>query len=420
MRKAIWTGYVSSALLVLGMATTGYANGDSPMSELDELRRIIERQQAQLDNQAMEINKLKERYGEDLDNPVWVKSTKADVNVELYGQVNRAILWADNDDVSETYFVDNDNSSSRMGLKAEVFLPEENKVGAKIEYEFQSNASNNVSQFDTYDASTDLTLRHADLYWENKQYGKLYLGRSSTSTDGIAEIDLSGTSVVGYSDVQAIAGGVYFSDGTSVDEDNDPRVKSVYANFDGGRQDRIRYDTPHWHGLYLSGSAFSGDGYDAGIWYSRDYDGTKVAAGFGWLKSGDTGDTGNLLTSYDEQYAGSASILFDFGFNVTLAYGTRDFDGGGDDADFYYGKLGYKTDIFDFGKTAFAVDYGYNEDVNGTIAGDEASTWALMAVQNVPAWSTEFYLMFRQYDLDTDAEDYENVNTVFTGARLKF
>lgn len=420
MRKAIWTGYVGSALLVLGMATSGFANGDSPMSELDELRRIIEQQQAQLDNQAMEIKKLKEQMGAEEGSPVWVKSSKADVNVELYGQVNRAVLWADNDDSSDTYFVDNDNSSSRMGLKAEVFLPQESKVGARIEYEFQSNASNDVSQFDTTGASDlDLSLRHADLYWDNKTYGKVYLGRGSTSTDGIAEIDLSGTSVVGYADIQATAGSIYFSDGSPVTEKvgdvGDPQVKDVFSDFDGPRQDRIRYDTPKWHGLYLSGSAYSGDGYDAGLWYSRDYSGTKVAAGVGWLKFGDSSG------SNDQQYVGSASMLFDFGFNVTLAYGVREFeDSTFDDADFYYGKLGYQTDIFEFGKTAFAVDYGYNEDVSTRFTGSEASAWSLQAVQNVPNWSTEFYLMFRQFDLETDEEDYENINTVFGGARLKF
>lgn len=419
MRKAIWTGYVSSALLVFGIATNAYANGDSPMSDLDELRKIIERQQAQLDNQAMEIRKLKEQMGdvEEGESPVWVKSTKADVNVELYGQVNRAVLFADNDDSSDTYFVDNDNSSTRMGLKAEVFFPEESKVGTRVEYEFQSNASNDVNQFATNDASDlDLSLRHADLYWDSKRYGKVSFGRGSTSTDGVAEIDLSGTSVVGYSDVKAVASSIYFHDGAGgVDADADPQVKSVFANFDGGREDRIRYDTPKWHGLYLSGSVFSGDGYDAGIWYSRDYNGTKVAAGVGWLKAGDTS------SSFDEQYAGSVSMLFDGGLNLTLAYGSREFtDSADDDADFYYGKLGYRTDIFAFGKTSFAADYAYNEDVSTSFEGDEASSWAIMAVQDVADWSTEFYLMFRQYDLETNAEDYENINTLFGGARLKF
>jgi len=417
MRKAIWTGYVSSALLVLGMATSSFANGDSPMSDLDELRQIIERQQAQLDNQAMEIRKLKEQMGDEAEGgSVWVKSTKPNVNVELYGQVNRAGLWADNDDVSETYFVDNDNSSSRMGLRGEVFLPEDAKVGARVEYEFQSNASNDVNQFESNRASDlDLSLRHADLYWDNKTYGKFSLGRGSTSTDGIAEVDLSGTSVVGYSDVQASAGGIYFADGGTVVEDVNPQVKDVFANFDGPREDRVRYDTPKWHGLWLSGTAFSGDGYDAGLWYSRDYNGTKVAAGAGWLKFGDTSG------SNDQQYVGSASMLFDFGFNVTLAYGVREFeDSGFDDADFYYGKLGYRTELIQAGETCFAADYGYNEDVATSIAGDEASVWSLQAVQKVDAWSTEFYVMFKQFDLETDVEDYENINTVFGGARLKF
>ena len=40
------------------------------------------------------------------------------VSLKLYGQVNRAYLFADDGDSSDSYFVDNDASSSRMGAIA--------------------------------------------------------------------------------------------------------------------------------------------------------------------------------------------------------------------------------------------------------------------------------------------------------------
>lgn len=63
------------------------------------------------------------------------------------GQVNRALMWADDGIVSETHHVDNDNSGTRFrftGTAADV-MPGV-KAGLLFEVEFQSNASNDVSQ----------------------------------------------------------------------------------------------------------------------------------------------------------------------------------------------------------------------------------------------------------------------------------
>ena len=40
------------------------------------------------------------------------------VSVQLYGQINRALLYADDGNESKLYFVDNKNSSTRFGFNA--------------------------------------------------------------------------------------------------------------------------------------------------------------------------------------------------------------------------------------------------------------------------------------------------------------
>jgi hypothetical protein len=41
-------------------------------------------------------------------------------------------------------------------------------------------------------------------------------------------------------------------------------------------------------------------------------------------------------------------------------------------------------------------------------------------VQYIDKWATEFYLSFRNYDLDRSGTDYEDVNALLSGLRVKF
>jgi len=396
---------------------------------IQELRKLIEQQQKQLDRQGAEIAKLKEQLGgaaqqieqkadkaelEELDTEKMVTSRFKHIDVNLYGHLNKGILWSENGDSSKVFFVDNSNSQSRIGINASVVPSDDLTVGGKIEYGIKSNATVDVSEKDTNDAtSVNWNLRHADIFFNSKTFGKITIGHGSTASDGTAEIDLSGTSVVSYSDIRALSGGQYFYD-SDTDTLTDTRVKNVYTNMDGlGRDDRLRYDTPFYNGLTLSSSAVSGDAYDAAIRYSRAYGETKVAAAAAWAKPAD------LQLSVKHRYDGSMSLLLGNGLNVTLAGGLWDMrDDGLDDGTFWYTKLGYRLEACSLGKTSFSVDYG--ENMNIELEGDEAKSWSVAAVQDISSWGTEIYLAYRNYRLDRIEASLDNVNAVLGGARVKF
>ena len=394
-----------------------------------ELKRLIEQQQQQLDGQAAQIAELKEQLGgttkaiekkadkEDIASlgvDKMVTSKFAHVDVNLYGHLNRGFLWSDNGDSSKVSFVDNSNSQSRLGLNALVSPSEGFKVGGKIEYGIKSNASTDISQNETNDAtSVNWNLRQADIFFDSDSYGKFSIGHGSTASDGTAEVDLSGTSVVSYSSVDAISGGQFFYD-ADTDTLTEFRVKNIYNNMDGlGRDDRFRYDSPTVAGLTLSGSAVSGDAFDTALKYSRAYGDTKVAAAIAWANPADTN------VSVDNQYNGSMSVLLGNGLNATVAAGLREMtDDARDDSTNWYGKLGYRLDICSLGTTSLSVDYGESADIR--IDGETGKTWSVAMVQDIPSWSTEFYLAFRNYNLDSDTESYDDVNAVMGGARVKF
>jgi hypothetical protein len=55
---------------------------------------------------------------------------------------------------------------------------------------------------------------------------------------------------------------------TSDDTLTDLRIVEAFQSFDGlNRVNRVRYDTPTYHGFHLSAAAISDQRYDAALWW---------------------------------------------------------------------------------------------------------------------------------------------------------
>jgi predicted porin len=67
------------------------------------------------------------------------------LQVQLYGQVNRMAMFADNDFQSKWFFVDNQMSSSRIGVQGAADIGGGLRAGGRIETEIRSNQSNAVN-----------------------------------------------------------------------------------------------------------------------------------------------------------------------------------------------------------------------------------------------------------------------------------
>lgn len=428
--KTVLVAAVGTSML-FAVAGSGAAGVGPGATDLEEM---VKQQQRQLDTQAGEIAALKEQLNALLGNTErnkealatkvdkeeieklkvdkMVSSTNANVDVELYGQINRAALWADNGDSSKTYFVDNDFSSTRMGINAKAKATDDLDIGGKIEYELLSNSSAKVNQ-ENQDSGAELKLRWADTYLKSKSLGKLSLGHGSTFSDGTAETDLSGTTVTANSKLYAMAGGQLFYDDSS-NELSSTTVKNVFNNLDGlSRKDRVRYETPSFAGFSVGGSATEGGAFDAGLKYSRKFDGMTMAGAIAWA------DPQDLDPDVDYQLDGSLSLLLDMGLNFTLAGGQENMNQDGrDDGSFWYGKVGYKANLFSPGVSAFSIDYGQFDDFVQN--NDQGKSFGLAYVQSVKDWGTDFYLAYRLYQLDRDAHEFDDINAVWGGLRLKF
>ena len=84
------------------------------------------------------------------------------VKFKFSGQVSRAITHADNGVDSDTIFVDNNNSGTRLRLKGKVNISEGLEAGVYWETQYQDNSSGSIDIGDQYNSSS-FTSRIRDL-----------------------------------------------------------------------------------------------------------------------------------------------------------------------------------------------------------------------------------------------------------------
>jgi hypothetical protein len=336
--------------------------------------------------------------------------------IEVYGQINKGLLIFDDGGSTLGYGpVDNGNSSTRAGARIYGVVNDTWAMGGNLEWEWTPYSTNSVNQLNRGDFDWDTNLlRKAELYLESKTYGKLWLGQGSMASDSSAEVDLSGTTVVGYALVSDMAGGPFFrfSDGTLTSI----KVKDAFTDFDGlGRKLRVRYDTPQFAGFTISssvGTQVVPDQTHETVWdlaarYDKTIDDFKISAAIAYSEPADD----------QSLYDGSVSILHQpSGLSLTVAAAYSDEDVV--DGRYGYFKLGYQTNIFEAGKTAFSVDAYFGENIDA--AGSTSQSFGAQLVQNLDYYQTELYLGLRQYAYEEPAVDIDKSYAVLAGARLKF
>lgn len=332
---------------------------------------------------------------------------------KFYGHLNFGFMNFDDGVQDETYFTDNDNSNSRAGFRSDTQLGNADTLRLQFEFSFGLNGSSKVN-FDD-DSFTDnwkrTEIRKLEGEYQFDQIGRFYLGQGSMATDGIAEKDLSGTSVIKYSSVALLGGGHFlrFADGTV----STTKVGSVFKNLDGFRRTRIRYDTPSISGYVLSVSYGQevlnedddNDYTDLAVHYAKALENLKIVGGIGYEWIDGNGDS----------LAGSVSLLHgSTGLNGTVAIGD-DVDNNGD---YTYIKIGLSRRWFAQGNTSISLDYYSGNDFNGQ--NSESDSYALGIVQRLDRFNLEVFTAFRTFEHDSFEAKYADSNVAMTGARWKF
>lgn len=340
----------------------------------------------------------------------------------VYGQLNKGFLVHGDGQSTEVYpLVDNDNSSSRIGVAYDGRWSEQLAVFANVEAEWRPYSTANVNQNNSGDVDWgEFDLRKLEVRFDLSGFGRFWIGQGGMASDGSAEQDLSGVTVVASSDVADSAAGQLFA------FDGAPglskiKIGSAFGNLDGiSRRARVRYDTPAFHGLRLQTSAgidaLGGDHdveWDVGATYSHNDDTSPFAleAAFAYAKPRGT----------DNRISASASGLHkSSGLSLTLAGGYDEKAKISSRPFYIYGKLGYSPDLTALGPTAFAVDGYFGNDFSAN--GSDSVSFGIAAVQTIKMKDSTFdvYGTVRFYSYDNRAASYEDALSFLTGVRWKF
>jgi predicted porin len=335
------------------------------------------------------------------------------LQVQLYGQVNRALMFADDGQRSKTFFVDGESSGTRFGILGSAQVSPGLRAGARFEVEYQSNSSDSVN-FDTPTSNPGLAERWFDVFVEGG-WGRVNLGQGSGAADDASTIDLSGT---------ALANGVCVCDWGGAIAWRTPAgglaggsLGQTHNNLDfESRYDRVMYTTPVFGGfraqIGTGQKSNAGEVNEASIWWSGKVAGTiEAALGYSEEKNATPG------TDTNETMGGSISWLSNAGFNVTFAYTESSVGGAvGQDGTHMWGKVGYK-----WGQHAISVSYGMMEDQ--FLPEDEGDAIGIGYVFNPVRWA-EFYVGLHQYTLDRTVAgvsvDVDDIQVATVGTRIRF
>jgi predicted porin len=338
------------------------------------------------------------------------------VSLQVYGQVNKALLiWDDGRD-SDAYIVDNDTSGTRIGFVGSAALKPGWKAGFAVELDIQDSASDKVANGNDEGNDNEIAIRYSNVYIESEKFGRITLGQQSTAADGAAEVVL-GNSLVNAS--VFVGNSFLVGSGRRLSGDSLKNPNDGYANsFDGGRDDVIRYDSPSIYGFILSASWGDNDYYDVALRFKKEWNSIRIAAAAAYQNFEDN----NVSNSKNfEVLNGSISVMhIPTGIYGAFAAGEREIDGD-DGGSYWYGQLGIEKKFTSYGSTTVYGEYGNYKDILAAADDSEAERWGFGVVQKFDSAALELYAQatFWSFD-DASALNKEDFSTIMLGSRIKF
>lgn len=326
------------------------------------------------------------------------------VSLTVYGQVNKALLFWDNDFDSDTYVVDNDYSSSRFGFQGSATIRPGWSAGYNMEFDLRADANSNlITETSDEGSGAEVRVRKNELYIESEHYGRVTIGQGSSAGDGIAGIVLGNS----YSDPSVSAG-----ESLAINSAHD--LVEVAGDLGTGRTDRVRYDSPSIMGFIVSASWGEDDYFDVTLRYKKEWNSVRLAAGIQYADADEPGDLGEF-----DQVVGSISIMhIPTGIYAALAAGQREWDGSDLESNFWYVQLGLERRFFAHGATTLYAEYGEYEDF--AHEGEEVDRWGVGIVQSIDSAAMDLYLQGTFWDISDILADEGELTTVLAGAIIKF
>jgi len=344
---------------------------------------------------------------------MYVTRSKKTMKLVVNGHMNRAIMVSDNGTTSGISHVTNSFSQTRVRwigtgkVNADLTAMTYIEVG----HSTQNSSGQNLGS-DGDDTNAVFANRFAELRLSSKSMGTIYLGQGATGTDGVSEVDLSGTGLLSLNGSgPLIGGGETFQLNGAASGDGD--VTDKFSSLDGqGRAGRLRWDSPKVGGMQVTMSHQNNDAWGVALRYGAKIGGMSVKAAIA--------HSDNTVNGGTDILNGSAAILFPMGLSFAVGAAEQDDEDGGanDTEEWRYLKVGYKFKGSDLGQTRLFVDWSQNEDAD---AADETAEYVgVGVVQIVEPLGMEVYGVYRNYSLDVTGNDPDDISILMGGVRVSF
>ncbi len=403
------------------------------------------------------------------------------VSLTVSGQVNEAVIFWDDSVEKNAYIVSNNSSRTRFRFVGDAKITNDWSAGYLLEIGVRYANSGNRNQ-GTNAAGGDtnsLDIRHSAWWLENKQLGRMWVGQTSTATDGIAEINLANVVAVG-SDPSAWNGGFFLrnANGTlSTQKWNNitPSFAGAWNAGEGDRNNVVRFVSPTMYGFTFSSAYGEDDMWDTAVRYAGEFNGVRVAAGIGYKEQrdnvGKSGADGAICADLNPSVQQSAvdcnalgmsaSVMHvPTGLYVSGSYGYIQDDNRKalfvanvkDKDEHWYIQAGLERNHFGIGLTTIYGEYGFFETgaglnatgaINAGFAGivplagnttlvtSEVTMWGIGVNQQISAAAMDMYVSYRHFDADarfsanglntaTSQKSSQDFQAVMMGAIIRF
>lgn len=316
------------------------------------------------------------------------------MTLTVYGQVNQAILWVDGGGESQRTVTNNGNSQSRFGFSGEAKFASGWSAGYVMEIGTAKASATGSAEY-------ALGVRHSTVFVRSESLGTIWLGKTSTATDGIAEIDLTNANVA--------------STRLSLEPLSTSYLMGINLPFDGNREEVLKYVSPSIAGFTASASWYSNrnDAWDASLRYAGEFGGVvRLAAGIGYRSEDDLASPGSKSKTWNGSVSAMhiQSGLFMNGSYGDMAGATASTTLPIADIKAWHVQSGVERKIFDLGPTTLFGEYARLQSKSGDGSTD---MWGLGAVQEISPAAMHLYMNYRDY------QDF-GTRTLTAGAVIKF
>lgn len=342
-----------------------------------------------------------------------IQSGNSRVKVTLYGWVNRAVRFASSGDESEFHSIENNESPSRVGVRAVGALNKNTSVVALTELgisaggaRYGTGFSNNSEE--PQGSAGEPVIRHSVVSATNKDLGTLSVGHSAMAHASAIYTGFQGAGIaVGFGTLDTPAAA---TEGVTGGRIGPP------GNVVPNRENRVLYATPNIMGFGLSASLNQAEGWSLGMSFSSPAAMSKdisIKVGAGYREQPmDSGDVSTFGISGGAQHNPSGlSVNGVYVKNETA--GSPDHIGWGID-------LSWTGKLIEAGSTSLSVGYASYEK------GMDTTEQYFGAVnQQVVSAAADLYAGVSHdsgegVDAAGASADRESVMAIIAGIRVKF